>query len=63
MGTDEMNADFLKAVGKLVDELNKETASGLISRAALIALDRVHQLLDLVPEKSEPEPAVASEAL
>lgn len=40
-----MEQDFEKAVRTLVTELNHE-ASGLISRKALIAMDRVQQLLE-----------------
>lgn len=40
---------FVGAVNVLVEELRRESASGLITRKALIALDRVQQLLDLMP--------------
>ena len=41
-----MENEFTQAVRTLVTELNRETASGLITRQALIALDRVQRLLE-----------------
>ncbi|GLS18110.1 hypothetical protein GCM10007874_11260 [Labrys miyagiensis] len=55
-----MENPFITAVRDLVGELNRESASGLTTRKALIALDRVQQLLEAMPLDAVAPPAQLS---